>query len=78
MDTYGLSNEEKSDFRSGNYVKKCTALLVEFGMCQKDENYVIEVILLWHIKKTWHEIIQNEIGTELHSDKWHVFKTLGD
>jgi len=42
VDMNEVSDEEEPDFSNRNYGKKFTGPLV-FGMCQKDENGVIEV-----------------------------------
>jgi len=80
VDVNELSDEEEPDFSNRNYGKKLTGPWV-FGMCQKDENGVIEAryfVVEKRDRQTLHGIIQNgiEIGTEIHTDEWLAYKTL--
>jgi len=73
VDADELRDEEEPDFNNRNYGKKLTGAWV-FGMCQKDENGVIDAryfIVEKRDRQTLHEIIQNEIevGTEILSDE---------
>ncbi|CAI6347547.1 unnamed protein product [Macrosiphum euphorbiae] len=61
VDVDELSDEEEPDFNNRNYGKKLTGPWV-FGMCQKDENGVIDAryfIVEKRDRQTLHQIIQN-------------------
>ena len=71
VDVDELSDEEEPDFNNRNYGKKLTGPWV-FGMCQQDENVVIDArYFIVEKRDRIHKIIQNEIevGTEIHSDE---------
>jgi len=83
VDVNEVSDEEEPDFNNRNYGKKLTGPWV-FGMCQKYENCVFEVVEPRYFvvekkdKQTLYGIIQNEIeiGTEIHSDECLAYKTI--
>ncbi|KAL4090623.1 hypothetical protein QTP88_025422 [Uroleucon formosanum] len=64
VDVEELSDEEEPDFNNRNYDKKLSGPWV-FGMCQKDENGVID---------TRYFIIEKR-DRQIHSDEWLAYKT---